>query len=251
MKIAVYTALYGEKDILRPPNGYSREEDISYFVFSDNELDVPPYQNILKPIIYEDVAKNARYFKIMGDTILSEYDILIWHDANIQLEHTEIKNLVTLTSQTFLTTFAHPNRNDFYSEAMTCIRVEKDFSLRLLKQSWIYFLNGMPAHHGLCSTGILIKNYDNPPGNALEFWWQQTLKYSRRDQLSLAYTIFRQKLNITLIREDILNNKYSKYHLHNHTYYEEKSKVMSYNFWIFKQISFYGVKLIRKIKKMQ
>ena len=250
MKIAIYTALYGEKDILRPPLNYEADSQIDYYLFTDKvSHDTSPYVTVIRPAKFKDVAKNARYYKILGDLILKEYELLIWHDANIQLCHNQIRNLTSLASNTFLTTFVHPNRDDFYSETMTCIRVEKDFSLRLLYQAVVYFINGMPAHQGMCSTGILIKNFKYPANKVLEFWWKQTLAYSRRDQLSLAYTIYKQKPDITLINKDILNNNFSRYHNHNHTFYEEKIKFMDYNYWVFKKISFLGVKLMRKIKK--
>lgn len=253
MKIVVYTALFANKDVLLPPVDYkaSDSENITYVVFTDDHhLNVPPYITHIKPAVFEDIAKNARYFKIIGDELLNDFDIAIWHDANIQIRHHQINELLTHANHHYLTTFYHPNRNDFYSEAMTCIRTSKDFSLRILNQAFAYFIQGMPAHKGMYSTGILIKNNKFNSGILLDFWWQQTLKYSRRDQLSLAFSIYKVKAEVKVIQENIFDNPYSLYHLHNYQHYEEKTKLMRYNALVLKKLSYFCVQLMRKIKKL-
>ncbi len=251
MKIAVYTALYGEKDNLRPPLDYVEDTVIDYFVFTDMaSINVAPYKTVTSAAKFLDIAKNARYFKIMGDKIMQGYDYVIWHDANIQLRYQGIYQLISKTGPTYLTIFTSPNRNDFYSEAMSCIRVNKDFSLRILKQVIIYFIHGMPAHSGMYATGILIRKKSFEDLNAMMFWWRQTLNYSRRDQLSLAYTEYKNKLNITCIEDDIFDNAYSVYHAHNYNYYKERNNLMRYNFGILKKLSFFSVLLLRKLKKL-
>ena len=251
MKIAVYTALYGNKDILRVPISYRNTADIDYFVFTDNEnLNIYPYKTIFNSKQFNDVAKNARYFKILGDPILQHYDYVIWHDANINIKHNYIINLTKKGQATFLVTFTHPNRNDFYSEAMSCIRVEKDFSLRILRQVFYYFIEGMPAHHGMYATGILIKNQSIDSGDFYKIWWKQTLKHSRRDQLSIAYTIFKTKAYISVIDDDILSNKYSTYYAHEYLDYKEEKNIMLYNFSFLKKLSYGIVKGMRKFKKL-
>ncbi|WP_053991860.1 glycosyltransferase domain-containing protein [Mangrovimonas sp. TPBH4] len=255
MKIAVYTALYGDKDVLRAPLNAREDRSIDYFVFSDNpELEVAPYRLELRTPQFQDVAKNARYYKIMGDPILEPYDYVIWHDANIQLNETKIKDLISLSQPTFLTTFSHPNRDDFYSEAMSCIRVGKDFSLRILKQVLVCFFNGMPAHEGMYATGILVRNYHVKskidPKVFMRFWWEQTLKYSRRDQLSLAYSIYKMKMPISCIKGDILHNDFSTYHRHKYTHYINGNNLMRYNVKAVRTFAFYGVQVLRKLQKL-
>lgn len=250
MKIAVYTALYGDKDELMPPLGFSDKDEISYYVFSDKAIEIKPYKTIIRPIQFADIAKNARYFKILNDSILDSYDILIWHDANIQIRHNKIIDLITHAQNTYITTFIHPDRDCFYSEAMTCIRVQKDLPLKILYQAIVYFFTGMPAHNGMYSTGILIKNNKYKIPNLLNFWWKQTLTYSRRDQLSLAFTLYIFKNNVNTITDNIFKNEFSIYHNHLYNYYITKSKTINFNGYFFRQISFYSVKILRKLSKL-
>ena len=251
MKIAIYTAIFGGKDKLRSPIDHLENDNWDYFLFTDDrEIRSDIYQIHLRHPIYNDVAKNARYFKILGDPILNNYDIVLWHDANIQLVHSEIDRLLQYAKNNFISTFTHPHRDCFYSEAMTCIRTNKDFSLRILKQAFIYFLKGMPAKEGMYSTGILIKNFTYLQKDVLAFWWKETLNHSRRDQLSFAYVVYRHKLDVKVIDENIFDNAYSVYHEHNYLNYLEKSKIMTYNYYVFKKFSFYSVKVMRKLYKL-
>ena len=250
MKIAVYTALFGDKDELLPPLNYQDQNNISFYLFTDTAQHVHPYIDLVKPRIFDDVSKNAFYYKHMGDDVLKDHDILIWHDANIQLVFDQLPNLIYFAQHSFLTMFRHPDRDDFYSEAMTSIRVDRDFSLRILRQALYYFFNGMPAHTGMYATGILIKNKNIDSGNFYTMWWEHTLKYSRRDQLSLVYTIYKTKQKINVIEGDIFNNKFSKYHLHKYQHYLERKSVMHYNYWFLKKLSFYIIKVMRKISKL-
>ncbi len=249
MKIAVYTANFGDKDELLTPLNYLDNKNISFYLFTDTIQNVFPYTTIIKPQIFKDVSKNAFYYKLMGDDILKNYDILIWHDSNIQLYFDKLSNLIDFAENSFLTMFIHPDRDDFYSEAMTSIRVDKDFSLRILRQALYYFVNGMPAHAGMYATGILIKNQNIDSGNFYTMWWKQTLKYSRRDQLSIVYTIYKTKQKINVIEGNVFNNIFSKYHPHKYQHYLECKQVMQYNYGFLKKLSFFMIKVLRKIKR--
>lgn len=251
MKIAVYTALFGDRDVFLPPLNFVSDAGVDWFVFTDSpSLKVSPYKVIHKETVYEDLAKNARYFKILGDDLLKSYDLVLWHDANIQLDASKLKDLVSYANTSYLTTFKHPNRDDFYSEAMSCIRVGKDHPFLILKQALVYFFKGMPAHNGLCATGILMKNklYANP--SFMTFWWEQVQTYSRRDQLALAYSSYKLEENIRTISLDILDNPFSIYHLHSYPQYKDRLGNAYTSSAFSRRFAFQVVKLLRKLKKL-
>ena len=251
MKIGVYTAIFGNKDQLKLPINYKKDSNIDYLLFTDNiDNAIFPYKVHKRAIVYDNITQNARYYKIMGDDVLSNYDLLIWHDANIQLYHNEINNLITQAENSFLTTFTHPHRDCFYSEAMSCIRVGKDFSLRILRQTIVCFLKGMPAQQGMYSTGILLKNMKFKQESLLLFWWLEVLNFSRRDQLSFSFMVYKKKLKVSVIDDDIFDNKYSIYHKHNYEVYKEKKNIMSYNYKYLRIGSMFISQVLRKIKKI-
>ena len=165
MKVAIYTANFDDKDLLCEPLGLDNKNDYDFYCFVDKPVSnrVNPYKYLVVDLEYSDITKNARQLKILGHDVLKDYDITIWHDANFQLDLIFLEELILISKQSnrYITTFIHPHRNDFYSEAMACVRVGKDNSLKLLRQAYTYFIKGLPAHKGLYSTGILIKCNDN------------------------------------------------------------------------------------------
>ncbi|WP_411768219.1 glycosyltransferase domain-containing protein [Winogradskyella sp. A3E31] len=252
LKIAIYTAMYAGKDKLRAPLEMS-DDNIDYFYFSDIEpdYDISPYQFIKRPILYDDLAKNARRLKILGDPLLESYDMVIWHDANMQMIEKGIKSLINRVKSHSLSIYTHPDRDDPYSEAMTCIRVKKESAILMLRQCWHYFLRGLPAHSGLYSTGLLVKVNLSNHKNFYNAWWQEVFKYSRRDQLALAYTSFKHNFTINTIDGDIYNNPYLNYYDHNYLEYRTKNNKMKLESGWVRKLCFLGVKVLRKLSKLK
>lgn len=158
MKIAVYTAIFGDKDILRDPIKYQEVENIDYFLFTDNPLvESKIYKKLLKPILFKDITKNARYYKILGAPELEKYDFSIWHDGNLQIRSDKILDLIKCLGNSDLATFKHPLRNCIYLESIACIKRKKDSPRIIFKQITKYFKEGLQSDIGLYETSILVK----------------------------------------------------------------------------------------------
>src|SRR5690554_1521702 len=112
VKIAVYTALYGGKDELRAPLNYRETANIDYYLITDNRaLTSFNYKLIYKEPVFDDIARNARYYKINGLEIFKDYDFVIWHDANFQIVANELVNIVEHAQNKGVTFFLHSVRN--------------------------------------------------------------------------------------------------------------------------------------------
>ncbi len=245
MKIAVYTAIFGDKDDLKEPIDLSSNEGIDYYLITDNkELKSSSYKVVLKNAVYGDVTKNARFYKVNGIEEFHDYDYVIWHDGSLQMQHTLIQDLVGYAGQNFLATFQHPERKNFYEEAIACIKLNKDFSLKILWQSFIYFMKGVPssASAQLYETCILVKNMRLYNHKFYNLWWKEILKRSRRDQLALPYVLYKLDLDLAIIPGCRNNNIYSKFSIHKKCFYDQKLNLMRFNFIKIKDFS---VRLIR------
>lgn len=247
MKIAVYTAIFGGKDILRDPIDYRVDEAIDYFVISDEVLQSDIYQLIKKEVFNPDITKNARYYKILGIEEFENYDYVIWHDANLQLKHDFIPELVKQVQNKHLATFLHPIRNCIYDEAATCIMDKKEDSLKLFSQCLIYFFRGMPSMAGLFETSILVKNNRLNSFDFNQLWWREIKKYSRRDQISLPYIIYRHKISIGILQGDRINSPYSMFYEHNYNEYHQNKKKRIRAIFFDKRM----IKAIRLLKKLR
>ncbi|WP_029037668.1 glycosyltransferase domain-containing protein [Salinimicrobium xinjiangense] len=220
MKIAVYTAIFGEKDLLRDPLNYVQDPNIDYFLITDNkncESDI--YKIILKKIFNKDIAKNARYYKILGLAEFKGYDFLIWHDANLQLKHNTIQDLVDLVRNKQIATFQHPKRTNFYDEAIACIRDRKEEPLTLFYQCLYYFSKNYSPYCGLYETSILIKNMSVGKNSLYNNWWDEVKRFSRRDQISLPIVLDKHNSLINILNGERLNSPYAIFHEHEYKKY--------------------------------
>ncbi|WP_113922802.1 glycosyltransferase domain-containing protein [Cognataquiflexum aquatile] len=226
MKIAVYTSIFGSKDILNDPINFSLNSGIEYFCFTDqNELKSSIY-NVIKALpIGKDFSKTSKHYKILGYTYLPDFEYLVYHDGNLQMDHSKILDLVKSSNYNFLSSFEHPHRNCFYEEAKICIKRNKDLNREILKQVIVYSVFGMPKRNGLNENSILVINKKNLKNSSfLMKWWKEVEKFSRRDQLSLPYLIWKEKIQIGLLEGNRKSNKYSLFHEHIREHYLKSPK---------------------------
>lgn len=251
MKVAIYTAVFGNKDEVKGPLNYKFEKGIDYFLITDTEkTKATVYNIIVKKPIYEDITKNARYYKVNGLDIFREYDYVVWHDANIQIIDDKILSLLPYVENNEIAFFKHLERNCVYDEAIKCIELEKDYPFKIFKQIMYYYKKGIKNNTGLYATGLFVVNRKIINQEFLNVWWSEIEHKSRRDQLSLPYALSAYNIQPYIIKDNIWNNYYSIFHKHKHKQYNFLSigKPKDFN-KISKKIVITLLKLIRKINK--
>ena len=247
MKIAIYTAIFGEKDTLRHPVDYNFNADVDYFLITDNEnIKSDIYTVVLKEVIYQDIAKNARYYKILGLEKFKNYDFTIWHDANIQLKQDAIWNLIELVESKQLAAFKHPKRNNFYDEAIACIKDKKEDPLTLFHQCLIYFFKNHSPYSGLYETGILVRNLKSNNKKFFKEWWNQVNRFSRRDQISFPPLLHKFAIEINSLQGEGINSPYAIYHRHSYYKYITSRKKIKLS----ENLNRILIKIIRFLKVM-
>lgn len=224
-RIAVYTAIFGLKDKLCDPININHSSGIDYYCFTDDKtLTSKYYKVILKPALFRDTAKNARYFKIIGSRELDGYNTIIWHDANLAIRHDQISYLAEIATGGFLYTFKHPFRRCVYAEAIACIKLNKDTSKKIVLQITKYFFKGMPPDYGLFETSILLKKRQASGKNMMMHWWREVEDNSRRDQLSLPYISWLYDVKIGRLPGERERNKFSTFNKHLYSGYHVGNK---------------------------
>lgn len=251
MKIAIYTAIFGEKDEIKMPLYYDKDDNVDYFLITDNEKSNSfNYQIILKKPIYDDVTKNARFYKLKGLEIFKSYDYVIWHDANLQIVHNEILNTLNFSHNNGIAFFKHAERNCIYNEAIRCIELEKDYPFKILKQVYSYYISGIINESGLYDTSIVVKNNKLICEDFLNLWWDEIKNKSRRDQLSLPYSLKMFNIVPGIMLGSRTENNYSIFYKHKHSKYNflsgKKSKRYSKSS---KKIAIMLIKIIKIINK--
>lgn len=200
-RLVVYTAIFGDYDILIEP--HFQFTGCDFICFTD--------QRHLKSNIWSiRVVENCelppnmmnRKYKIMPHILFPEYEQSLYIDANIAV----LKNPKDLSDKYLI-------RNDFvvpkhyardcvYDEALECIITMKDKTKNLKNQMLRYKEAGFPINFGLSENGVLLRRHLNENIVALMTeWWNEFLKGSNRDQLSLPYVIWKSKHKLYFMDE--------------------------------------------------
>lgn len=215
VRIAVYTAIFGNKDLLGTPLNYRENPAIEYFCFTDNmSLTSEVYHVHLLHSEGEEPTRMARKIKILGHPLLENFDYHIWHDGNISIDHSSIFQLIAFGEKHMLATFKHPIRNCFYEEARMCGRRHKDELLKVVKQVNHYYINGLKSQSGLFETGILVKNNNLRKNKFYEFWWENVSRFTNRDQMALPFVLSKFGEVLNVIPGDGRKNEFSYYYKH-------------------------------------
>ena len=222
IKIAVYTCIIGNYDELIEP--LFVEPGIDYFVFTDSECPETSAWKKVDITLLEDYRELTpsqlnRKIKMLSFKYLSEYDYSIYIDGNIEIVACVSPLIQEMGTHAFGVHY-HYKRDCIYDEKVRVIYSRKADKEILGKQINSYKSKGFPCHFGLYENPVLIRmHHDVDTCNLMERWWQEYLKYSTRDQLSLPYVIWetgydRRKIHI-IDRSFYINPRFNKLHSHN------------------------------------
>lgn len=194
-KIVIYTCIVGGSDDILEPLYFNPKCD--YYIVTDKEV---PISSAWKKIDinefdlngFENNEKN-RYIKLHPHVLFAQYDYSLYIDGNIRII-SDIVPLVEKMQSSILGVHAHDMRDCVYTEA-NVIMLEKRFAKSrdaVKKQMAAYAADGYRKHQGLYENPILIRKHnDSRCIELMDLWWGQLNFYSKRDQLSLPYAIWK------------------------------------------------------------
>jgi len=217
MKKVIYTAIFGDYDVLLEPAYITPNWD--YICFTDNkEITSTTWKIIYLNLDLDlDNTRKARNVKVLYYNYVNEYDLNIWIDANIKINSNldEFVNLTTINGDD-AAFMMHPDRECIYQELNTCVKYKKDDPEILYKYKF-KLLNEekYPRLNGLIQTNVIVRYNTEQMKFISEKWWQEILNYSKRDQLSLNYILWKyNKIQYSIFSADIL--KFRKFILYTH-----------------------------------
>jgi Protein of unknown function (DUF616) len=229
-RIAVYTAIFGRYDSLKP----ARFQTADFICFTDDpSLRVPGWRTI--PVASsanwtQDMKiRAARRLKLLPHECLPEYAAWIWVDGNLSLKVDPQLLVHTSLQQCDLSTFAYPGARDcLYDEAAACIRRGKDDEGLIESQIARYRSEGFPSHCGLTETSILVRRNTPAIRRFNEQWWRELETGSRRDQLSFNYVAWKLNFQYSHLPGSRLSSPIADFSPHQINIYPiEQRKVMA------------------------
>lgn len=222
-RIAIYTVIFGDYDIVREP--FVIPDNCDFYIIKD-QINDNESNTVWKSISrdkYEkhisglnNVEKN-RFFKIHPHIIFPDYKYSIYIDGNIQpiSDLTEFVNRISNYGMAF---HRHSVRDCVYEEAETLKLFNIDKTQLIENQINCYIDNGMPKHYGLVECPVIAREHNKDICiRIMHEWWSEFLKYTRRDQLSLPYVLYKNNVNpkdISLLGNNVNKNTAIRRHKH-------------------------------------
>lgn len=199
-RIAIYTSIFGSYDSLNEP--VILPDNCDFYVITDLEVNNESSWKKIHVNLDEyglenenNVTKN-RFFKMFPDKLFPEYSFSIYVDGNVKII-TDLTEFINNMNSYGLSMHLHSSRKCIYKEINVCIKKKKDTKENLEKSLEHITKNGMPKEYGLLEAPVIVREHNNPVcKKIMNEWWWEFITYSRRDQLSLPYVLWKNNIRI-------------------------------------------------------
>lgn len=216
---AIYTAIFNNYDLLKPPKFVNDGYD--YVLFTD-EYTIKEQQiskkGRFKVIVIEgiqnvkDAFMKSKDIKINPEKYLPEYQSSIYIDGSFE-QIGDVNEFLRDSKNTYQMC-CHPRRDCAYDEAEVCMRQRLGNSTKIPSQMSEYQAEGFPINFGLCMGGIIARTHNKKAKRINLAWWNEVSRKSTRDQLSINYVLW--KLNEKIGLSDYENRISSIFRNHKH-----------------------------------
>jgi hypothetical protein len=200
-RIAVFTCIENGYDDLQQPLvcdpqcdyyclSMEKPDNLGIFRWLDITETIPQY-------LTGDYTRINRYCKLHPNLFFQKYKYSIYVDGRV-LIHKELKGLIKKIGKTGIASYGMPsfiaNTFDTYETAASLcyleFKGEKPEVIRTQMQT--YAAEGFPRYFGLTENTIIVREHHNEKCiRIMETWWNEIKNFSRRDQLSFFYSIWK------------------------------------------------------------
>jgi hypothetical protein len=208
----IYTALVGEYETLSE-QPLAAKSEIEFICFTDNRnLTSRTWKIVLiDPRFPRDNVRSARYLKVKGASeLLSSYDETLWIDNRIQLKHDPDQLFDRFLHSNDIAMPIHSFRSTVKAEFEAVLKRGFDNPLRVREQLYDYTIQRAEVLELVPYwTAILFRRNTAVVAATMDYWMDDILRYSRRDQLSIRMAVWRTGVVVNAIEID---NRESEWH---------------------------------------
>lgn len=201
-RIAVYTVIFGKYDHLADPMYITPNCDY-YIITNNDEIQSNVWRKFSIPEEIKKQVKNytnlelARYFKLHPHLLFPDYKYSLFVDGNVQII-TDVRPVVAELGNNIIAIHKQPGRDCVYQEATEIIARKKALPTEVKKQISSYLHDGFPEHYGMFQTNVVVREHNTEICKKLmEVWWNEICKYTKRDQLSFTYSLWKSGMQST------------------------------------------------------
>ena len=209
MSIALVTACYGSYDPIRAlPENHGFDDAILVTDYPYAATEAKGWRVIVEP--REEHPRLAAKRPKMMPWLYTDCDSAVWLDASFEIVDSKFSQWAKehLAHDDFVV-WTHPEgRIDIRQEAPLCWDWPKYKDYPMREQLAHYINDGMPEKWGLFACGTVGWRF-TPEAKALgESWYNEQLRWSIQDQVSLPYLLWRDGKRFGLWRANEYNNPF-------------------------------------------
>lgn len=193
-RIVAYTSVLGAYDVVYAPARCPLVDE--FRLYTDGSVNRRGWKNFHAIKKFDSAILTNRYYKFFPYEFLENADCSIYFDGNIGIIG-DISPLVSqfMESDASIGLFMHRDRSSVEQEAEACIslgRFDRTDLEKYSKQLEHMRLSDAPRELGLYDNGVILRKHgDLRLRDAMDDWWGQLLTYTKRDQLSLPYVLWK------------------------------------------------------------
>lgn len=210
----IYTCFTGNYDSLQLQNYLDNSFD--YVCFTDSS-ELLQYNNFgswkIKPLSFSELdnTRNARWHKTHPHILFPDYSESIWIDGNINIISNYVFDEIQNRHNEILIP-THWKDNCIYKEIENVKNIIVPSGGETIENvnKMLSFLNQnkFPANYGLNETNFIYRKHNTPEIiTMMEEWWTFIKDFSKRDQLSLSYILWKHGINPNYIAIDNLRKR--------------------------------------------
>lgn len=199
-KSVVYTCITNDYDDIFEIDIYNYiDYDWDYVCFTDNKYHIAKSKIgiwDIRPLQFDnlDHTRNNRWHKIHPHIIFPEYKESIYIDANINILSNYLFKIVKEKNKNIIIP-EHFKNICIFSEYTDVLLSRLDDSEIVYNEMKYIISQGMIKNYGLTENNIIYrKHHDKKIINIMEHWWKMVENFSKRDQLSLSYILWKNNI---------------------------------------------------------
>ena len=208
-RICVYTCITGDYDDLHEIE--SPEKGVDYYCFTNNKkLKSKTWKIVQIKDNKLDNQRLSRKIKMLGDpNIFKRYEISVWMDASVIWDKGIVNFVEEYLDDNLFAAFKHHRRNTVKDEGASCWRLRKDTKESIVRTLRRLETEGFLDNVGLYEMTVFAKRHNNEiVKKTMKTWFEMVCNYSKRDQLSFPYAIWKTGLDVQPIRLSVWDNEW-------------------------------------------
>jgi len=194
--------------------------------------------------------QDNRYPKLQPHKVFPEYEYSLWLDGNIDIVSPAFWDSVEqlISDGVLYAGLAHPSRDDVYEESLRILKNDREKARNLRRTVKFLCKENFPRHYGMNENAVILRKHNDPQIISFDdLWWQLFNRYTRRDQMTWSYCMWKcglSSINLIPKGSNVRTHPWFCYTPHGPIYKKNlwqdalrKFRVWKYSLWLNSRVS--------------